>query len=387
MLKIITKIFIREVLILKQRPAAWILLLVIPLGIFFYLGSIYEEGAIENVSVAIKDNDHSALSRKIIQYIEAAPKLNVVKFLNSNDNVDSFFRDNPDIKGFYLIPKDFSKNIFLGKQEKIIVYTNSSNIIYGNLLFKEAATFINTISAGINLNSFKLKGIPHEKAVKMIMPIRVVTKPMFNSYYNYLYYLLPGLTTVLLQMIVFFLAARSINSEYNKQTFQDLLKLAKGNILILLLGKLFTYTFLGFLVGTIIFAFVHPLLGVPIGENTISFLSIVLIFVMTNAMLGIMVSTIFKDEAMAMDVSFVYNSPAFVFSGFTFPIMAMPTFNAWYAQLIPYTHFLNAFIKGIEMKTPMSFLYQHIISLLFFFVVGYIVTVTILLIRLNKSKI
>ena len=104
-------------------------------------------------------------------------------------------------------------------------------------------------------------------------------------------------------------------------------------------------------------------------------------------MLGIMVSTIFKDEAMAMDVSFVYNSPAFVFSGFTFPIMAMPAFNAWYAQLIPYTHFLNAFIKGIEMRTPMSFLYQHVISLLLFFVVGYIVTAFILLTRLKKSEI
>lgn len=387
MLKSIIKIFIREVLILKKRPAAWVLLLVIPLGIFFYLGSIYEEGAIENVSIAIKDNDHSALSRKMIQYIEASPKLDVVKFLNSNDDVDTFFKDHPDIKGFYLIPKDFSKNIFSGKQEKIIVYTNSSNIIYGNLLYKEAATFINTISAGINLNAFKLKGIPHEKAVKMVMPIRVITKPLFNSHYNYLYYLLPGLTTVLLQMIVFFLAARSINSEYNKQTFKELLALSKDNIFILLLGKLLTYTLLGFLIGLLIFALVHPLLGVPIGENTISFLFIVLIFVMCNAMLGIMVSTIFKDEAMAMDVSFVYNSPAFVFSGFTFPIMAMPAFNAWYAQLIPYTHFLNAFIKGIEMRTPMSFLYQHVISLLLFFVVGYIVTAFILLTRLKKSEI
>ena len=387
MLKIITKIFIREVLILKKRPAVWVLLLVIPLGIFFYLGAIYEEGAIENVSIAIKDNDHSDLSRKIIQNINASPKLEVVKFLNSNDDTDRLFLDRPDIKGFYLIPKNFEKNIFLGKQEQLIIYTNSSNIIYGNLLYKEAATFINTVSAGINLTSLKLKGIPHEKAVKMVAPIRVITKPMFNPYYNYLYYLVPGLTTVLLQMIVFFLAARSINSEYNNNTFDDLLSISKGNIQMIVFGKLLTYTLLGFLIGIVIFAFVHPVLGVPIGENTISFLGIVLVFVMANAMLGMMVSTIFKDESIAMDVSFVYNSPAFVFSGFTFPIMAMPAFNAWYAQLIPYTHFLDAFIKGIEMATPLSFLYVHIIKLLLFFLSGYLVTVAILLVRLKKRVI
>ena len=386
MLKIITKIFVREVLILKKRPAAWILLLVIPLGIFFYLGAIYEEGGIEKVSIAVLDNDHSNLSRKVIQNIEASPKLDIIKFLNSNDDIDRFFIDHPDIKGFYLIPKDFSKNIFLGKQEKLIIYTNSSNIIYGNLLYKEAATFINTLSAGINLNALKIKGIPHEKAVKMVMPIKVITKPLYNSYYNYLYYLVPGLTTVLLQMIVFFLAARSINSEYTNKTIAELLSISKGSISMILFGKLLTYTLLGFLVGIIIFSFVHPILGVPIGKNTISFLGIVMLFVMTNAMLGIMVSAIFKDEAIAMDASFVYNSPAFVFSGFTFPIMAMPSFNAWYAQLIPYTHFLKAFIKGIEMNTPLSFLIPHIINLLLFFIVGYVVTISILLVRLKKSK-
>ena len=387
MLKIITKIFIREVLILKKRPAAWVLLLVIPLAIFLYLGAIYEKGAIEKVSIAVMDNDHSSLSRKIIQNIEAAPKLDIIKLLNSNDDIDRIFLDHPDIKGFYLIPKNFAKNIFLGKQEQLTIYTNSSNIIYGNLLYKEAATFINTISAGINLTSLKLKGIPHEKAVKMVAPIRVITKPLFNPYYNYLYYLVPGLTTVLLQMIVFFLAARSINSEFNNHTFDDLLSISKGNILLIILGKLLTYTLLGFLIGIIIFAFIHPILGVPIGENTISFLSVVLIFVMVNAMLGMMVSTIFKDEAIAMDVSFVYNSPAFVFSGFTFPIMAMPDFNAWYAQLIPYTHFLDAFIKGIEMATPMSFLYEHIINLLLFFIVAYLVTMSVLLFRLKKMNL
>lgn len=383
-MKTILNIVIREFLRLKKRPAAWVLLLVIPIGVFFYLGAIYEEGAIERVNIAVLDLDHSDLSRKVIQNVEAAPKLHIVKFLNSNDVIDDVFLNYPEIKGFYVIPKNFQKNIYGGKQEKLLVYTNSSNIIYGNLIYKEAATFINTMSAGINLNSFKLHGIPHEKAMKMVMPIKVITKPLYNSYYNYLYYLVPGLTTVLLQMIVFFLAARSINSEYTNDTYNELLELTKGSIFKIIFGKLFTYTLLGFLVAIFIFSVVHPLLGVPSSESTLPFLWVALVFVMTNAMLGMMISTIFKNEAIAMDVSFVYNSPAFVFSGFTFPIMAMPTFNAWYAQLIPYTHFLNAFLKGIEMNTPFSFLVQPVINLLLFFLVGYLVTTTILLIRNKK---
>jgi ABC-2 type transport system permease protein len=386
-LKIILQLIIREFLRLKKRPAAWVLLLVIPIGIFFYLGAIYEEGAIENVPIAILDLDHSGLSRKVISNVEASPKLNIVKFLNSNDDLDDIFINHPVIKGFYVIPKGFQKNIFSGEQEKLVVYTNSSNIIYGNLIYKEAATFINTMSAGINLNTFKLQGIPHEKAVKMVMPIKVITKPLFNSYYNYLYYLIPGLTTVLLQMIVFLLAARSINSEYANDTFIELLSLTNGSIFKIIFGKLLAYSLLGFIVAIFIFSIVHPLLGIPASEGTLPFLWVVLLFVMANAMLGIMISTIFKNEAIAMDVSFVYNSPAFVFSGFTFPMMAMPAFSAWYAQLIPYTHFLNAFLKGMEMNTPFSFLVQPTINLLLFVLTGYIVTISVFMFRNKKVAV
>ncbi|MBU2949770.1 ABC transporter permease [Tamlana agarivorans] len=380
-------IIIREVLILKKRPTAWILIFLIPTAIFFYLGYIYKEGAINTVDIGVLDLDHSGLSRTVIKSIEATPKLNIVKFLNSNDNIDEVFVKNPEIRGFYVIPNHFEKVIYRGEQAKLLVYTNSSNIVYGNLIYKEAASFINTLSAGINYNAFRSQGIPSEKALKMIAPIKVNTKPLFNAYYNYLYYLLPGLTTVLLQMLVFLLAARSINSEYSNASFDEVLGMANGSVFKLIFAKLTTYTVIGFIVGLFIFAVVHPLLGIPASSGTLAFLPVVFLFVMVNAMLGIMVSAIFKNEAIAMDVSFVYNSPAFVFSGFTFPIMAMPAFNAWYAQLIPYTHFLSAFIKGIEMHAPFQFLVKHLLSLALFFAIGYVVTAIILFLRNQKRSV
>lgn len=383
-MNIIFQIFTREFVRLKSRPSAWVLIIVIPTLIFFYLGAIYQKGAIENISIAIKNEDNSSLSRTIIQNIEASPKLKIIHFLNANDNIETFFLENPEVKGIYLIPKNFEKNIYRGEQSKLIVYTNSSNIVFGNLLYKEAATFINTISAGISLNLFQAQGIPYKKAIKMVMPIQVISKPLFNSYYNYLYYLIPGITTVLLQMIVFFLAARSINSEHTNQTYNELYELSNKNIFNIIIGKLTTYTLIGFIIGIFIFAVVYPLFGIPLGENSLSFLIVIFIFAMCNAMLGMMISAIFKNEAIAMDMSFVYNSPAFVFSGFTFPILAMPVFESWYAKLIPYTHFLKAFIKGFQMNTPFHYLYPQIINLLLFFLFGYIITAIFLLISNKK---
>ena len=90
-MKAILQIIIREFIRLKKRPAAWVLILVIPVGIFFYLGAIYREGSIKQVPIAILDLDHSDLSRKVIANVEASPKLNIVKFLNSSNNIDNIF--------------------------------------------------------------------------------------------------------------------------------------------------------------------------------------------------------------------------------------------------------------------------------------------------------
>ncbi len=385
-MRAIKNIFVREFLRLKARSSAWVLIIFIPLVIFLYLGSIYHEGAVSTVEVAVLDNDKTPFSQEVIDNIQASPKIEIVAYFSSEDKLDNIFLTHPEIKGLYYIPENFSKNIMLGKQEKLIVYTNSSNIIYGNLLYKEAATFINTLSAKITLTSLTLKGIPYEKAIKMVMPISTKTRALFNPHYNYLYYLVPGLTTVLLQMIVFFLATRSINSEFKSDSFHELLDLADDNILKILLGKLLAYTVIGMMIAMLIFSIIHPVLGIPVAKNTLPFLWIILIFVITNASLGLMISILFKDQAIAMDVAFVYNSPAFVFSGFTFPIIAMPSFNSWYANLIPYTHFLKTYIKGLEMGNSFSFLIPQLIAMLLFILFAYIVSVAGLMFRLKKIQ-
>ena len=217
------------------------------------------------------------------------------------------------------------------------------------------------------------------------MPVKTQTRPLYNPHYNYLYYLVPGLTTVLLQMIVFFLATRSINSEYASNSFKELYQISGGSTLKLLFGKMLAYTVIGMLIAVLIFALIHPILGIPSSTNTIPFLWIILLFVITNCSLGIMISILFKDQAIAMDMAFVYNSPAFVFSGFTFPIIAMPAFNSWYANLIPYTHFLKAYIKGMEMETSFSFLIPQVIAMLVFILVAYIVSVIGLQFHIKKA--
>ncbi|MBQ0786256.1 MAG: ABC transporter permease, partial [Oceanihabitans sp.] len=89
-----------------------------------------------------------------------------------------------------------------------------------------------------------------------------------------------------------------------------------------------------------------------------------------NILLGFGVSLLIKNEVIALDVAIFYNSPAFIFSGFTFPIWAMPWLNSMYAQLNPYTHFLTGFLKIYQLDTPLYFIGTEVSKLTIFFMIA-----------------
>jgi len=381
------QIFKRELGRFRFRKTAWFILLGVPLVFFSYFAAIYWEGSVQHLNVSVLDNDKSVLSRKFSTMLNSMPTISVSDELNSEDILETYFADNQDVSAVFLIPNGFEKGIYHSKQQDIVVYTNSTSIIIGNLVYKKAAELINTFSAGINLNDYLLNGIPRKKAMNMIMPVKVYSKPLFNPNYNYMYYLVPGVITVLLQMMVFLLATRALNSEWNLGTIDELISLANGSVLKIILGKSLVYTLFGMLVALFIYYILYPIMGMSLPSNMSVYLAFLLLFIWTNVILGLAFSVIFIDEAIAMDFAFVYNSPAFVFSGFTFPALGMPAFDQLYAQIIPYTYFLKGYFKYFQMESPFSYIIPEIVILLCFSLGAYIVLATTLLLRIKKRSL
>jgi len=241
------------------------------------------------------------------------------------------------------------RDVMKGKNTTIQALTNSSNIIFGNILLREAYTITGTMSAGITIQKLVATGLTQHQAMNLAVPVIVSAKPLFNPIYNYLYYLVPGLMTVLLQMIVFFISTRSINSEYNR-------------------------------------ALVFMMFGIPFKDKAPEIITLFSVFILSNIALGQMLSAAIDDEMLALDIAFFYNSPAFVFSGFTFPMFGMPFFDSLYAQFIPYTHFLYAFFKVYQIGAPFSYITPGVLILLLFMLVGFVTTFVALRIRIKQAN-
>lgn len=377
-------IFKREMKRLSRQKSARNLFIIIPIVVFLLLGFIYYKGALREVSIAVYDNDNSELSRTYIRSLEASPNLDVNYYMSSEDNLESVFVKN-EVQGIFYIPKDFHKEVLKGNAVQVKIYTNSTNIVFGNLLYKSAAEVTQLLSAAVVVKNMAPLGINPDKILGTVMPIDINTKVLANPQYNYVYYLLPGLATVLIQMIMFFAASRAFNNEWKLETYADLYAIANGNIISMILGKYLAYMVFGLSLCGFLFAIVFPIFGIPIYGSIGSLLVLLFLFLTVNIFLGFGISLLFKDEIIALDIAIFYNSPAFVFSGFTFPIWAMPWLNSLYAQVIPYTHFLTGFLKIYQLNTPFKFILPEIQKLFIFLIIG-IVIIGIGLI-VNRKKI
>jgi ABC-2 type transport system permease protein len=378
------KVAQREMEMISRDKFARLLLVFLPLIIYFFLAFIYIKGAMRDIPVAVYDADHTELSRTVVSMIESTAYLKVTYYLSSEDELDKFFLQHDELGVFY-IPKGFTRDIYRNKSTRLAVYTNSSNIVYGNILFREAAVIAGTISAGITITRLEHAGIDHQTTMGLIMPVNTHTKIMFNPWFNYLYYLVPGLMTVLLQMFIFFVATKAFNTEINNGTFKELMRVANNSPLQMLLGKGLAYTAYGMGVIMLI-AVVYIAFGIPFMQREVELIVLFTLFTVVNIFLGFMLSTTIDDELVSLDVAFFYNSPAFVFSGFTFPLFGMPFFNSMYGQFIPYTHFLHAFFKLYQMGAPFHYVLPDLKMLSIFLIVGFVTSYVALKLRLREEK-
>lgn len=366
------KVADRELRLIGENFSAKMLLLWIPAVVFVLLAFVYQKGAVREIAVAILDQDDTKLSRMISRYVDASPDMRVTYYLGSEDDPEIFFLHHPE-KAIYHIPVGFEKSVMRGEQAQFQVLTNSSNIIYGNVLQRDALLIGATLSAGVTMQKEVAAGLTPDQAFELAVPININAKPLFNPIYNYLYYLLPGLMTVLLQMIIFFVATRSINSEITNGTYPALMKLVDNKPIHVVLGKTIAIFLMGFAI-TMYIALVFIMFGIPFKDRELELLILFSVFILANIFLGFMLSSTIDDEILALDIAFFYNSPAFVFSGFTFPLFGMPFFDSAYAEFIPYTHFLHAFFKVYQIGAPFQNMVNELLILGVFAAVGFVTT-------------
>ncbi len=359
----------REFERIRTRKTLWMLIIIMPLLVFGIIAWIYSGGVVKNLPMAVCDQDHSALSELIVRSLAANRSFRVVSYVQNIDEIERAFRQGK-IQAAIVIPQGSERQIKKGKSAHLVLYKNSSNIIIGNIVLKAAMTTLHTISAGLEIRKLEASGNTPKEALNKALPIRVHTQSLYNPAYNYENYLVGGLLPILYQMVVMITAVLVISAEIEEKTIAEALRTANGNIFVLTAGKAVPHFILHAANILFLIGIVFPLFGIPNHGSILILILYLFYFVVVAFALGLLLSCLFTDMMLATEAAIFLSTPAFIFTGYTFPLQAMPKIQYWYAQLLPSTHFMTGFIKLYQMGTPLKFIVPELLTLTVFLLIA-----------------
>lgn len=378
------KIFIREWKRIVSLPAHYLVLLVMPPILFFFFALIYQNHHAKDLPVAVWDEDASGLSRQLTFMLEESPAIHIVSQVNDQQELENAMRAGK-IFGAVHFPKGFERDVKSSHPVSVTLYTNSAAVVPAKLIYKDAAKVIVMGGSGVVLQKLVKKGMPEGKAMALVQPIKLTTYALYNPSYNYQQYLAPGLITVALQMMAIMISVLLLNYEWKTGTMAELIQMAKGASWKIVVGKTLAHLTVSWVNFILITGIIFPYFGLSHPGTNMAFFLLYSLLVLACIGFGILVSALFRDVMMASDIALFYTSPAFVFSGYTFPRWAMPWYDRFYAHLMPYTPFLDGFFKVYFMELPLGYAFPEIGALLLFIGITFPLAIYIFQRKINQS--
>jgi ABC-2 type transport system permease protein len=325
------------------RPGRLWLGLGLPLALFALLAALYSGRYARDLPVAVLDLDHSALSRQLARALDATPSLAVVEAAHSLDEIADALRAGR-ILGALAIPAGLEADLKAGRPATATLYRGTANLVTGNLLFKDGSAAVRTLSAGVALRRQQAAGAG-TLAPERVQPLRVETRTLYNPSTDYEFFLVPGLLAVLLMMAVLVTAAPVAGEILLDGSLPGLWRDARDRPLALLAGLALPRLALPLLLAALLSGLVLPLAGVVPAAPWPALATLLALLALASLALALAIGLWLPRGMSALQAAIFIATPAFIFTGITFPVEAMPPFHRIVARLLPSTPFAEGFLS------------------------------------------
>jgi ABC-type multidrug transport system permease subunit len=172
------------------------------------------------------------------------------------------------------------------------------------------------------------------------LPVEVRPQILYNAEMRSPNFFLPGVIGIVLQIATTFATAMALVRERERGTLEQLLvsPLSRWG---LMLGKLVPYLVIGMVMAVFLFALMRWVFHVPIAGGLVSLMVATFFYVFCLLSLGLLISTIAKNQMQALQMTMTAILPSVFFSGFIFPRETMPWIFYAISTAIPATYYIE----------------------------------------------
>ena len=339
-MKTFLKLIAREFRLFFSNSVAVVILIGAPVAYGLLFGFVYQQGIVTDLPVAVVDQNRTETSRILIDAMNDNQHIEIVAIVPDISLLNNDLKSGK-IVGFVNIPHKFEQDIFMQRYPQLHVELNAVNIVNTNFALRGLRESLETINAGLQIEALQKQGVPASIASQQFEAFSISTFSNFNPSLNYLTFLFPGLLATILQQVLLLALALSFSKDYEDGTFSELLKHTTSPMMVLL-TKSFPYLLMGGLIWLMILHMLLAAFGVSNAGSWAMIYSLSIMFILSVTAIGILISAIIPSQLKSTEILMVIATPAFIISGFTWPLSQMPEWVIWIASVIPLTHFLEA---------------------------------------------
>jgi ABC-2 type transport system permease protein len=384
MLKRILTLIKREFNLFYNNKVLLVLFIGAPIMYSVLIGNVYQKGKVTDLPVVVVDEDNSPMSHTFINMLEDNESVVVSAILPSLFNSKDV-AIKADATTVVHIPKGFASGVQQSRLPEVTVFVDGSNTLTSNTALMAVNVVAMTMKAGVQIESQKKKGMPEYIASQQYEPFKTTIIKQNIRSGNYLYFMLPGVLITVFQQVLLLGLALSFASEFENKTFKDLAA-KMPNALGLMLVKVIPYILMSIGI-VVLYWMVGIYYQMPLHANFWWFVLSTFVFVMAVCGLGILVSVLLPNQLKATEVLMVIATPAFIVSGFTWPLSQMPGWIQHISSVIPTTHYLKIFRLLFIQQAETYHLHKPLLALAIIAAVCFIAAWIILSIKIRKVGI
>jgi ABC-2 type transport system permease protein len=328
---------------LRRDPRALATVLILPvlqLLLFAYAISF----DVKNVPTVVLDQDNTPASRQYLQTYLSSEFFDVLGSANDLAQIDQLFDQNK-VRIAVIIPSGFAHSLDLGEKAQVAVLTDGSEPTSAQLGQAYAIALNASYSQRVAVEWADRQGLDLAQAGEIEPRLRTWYNPEQKSSD----FLIPGLMVVIIMIVTIQQTAVTLVREREQGTGEQMTvsPLRRGELMV---GKLLPWTLLAFadmlviaLVG--IWVFDLPLRG------SLGFLAASsVVFVFSALGLGLIISAVAPNLETANIVGLLIAFlPAFLLSGFAFPLESIPTPLQWLSYAFP-GRYMVTISRGVFLK-------------------------------------
>jgi ABC-2 type transport system permease protein len=306
-----------------------------------YLGQL-----LRSIPIAVVDQDHTALSRDLIQTLNTDEAISVAVRADTLADAQGAL-DRHDVFAILAIPKDTERQVLRGEEARIAAYVDAAYFLLYSRALQGISEAASTVSANIATRGARSEGsLVYAAMTRGSSPIEFLSQPLFNPTGGYASYVVPAAFILILQQTLL-LGIASLGGAAYAAGGPANRRLRAGARAVL--GQALAH--LGFAVpGLALYLIVLPrVYGFSTLGRVEDLILMAVPFVLSVSFLAQFVSAFFTRRETAVLLFIAVSLPLFFQVGVSWPVEALPDFIRAASRVIPGTSAIDGLVRINQM--------------------------------------